>query len=130
MEDDLLLLKRLTRHRQARHPTPRLVGEEALRFYKYYADRRKPSLVAISRICQQLIPELFHPHLCIESFQRGTLTLLIDSASHLYELRQLFLAGIERQILIAGGSHGLRRVFLKRGRWYDPSTGNPLFDRL
>ncbi|MFN4244154.1 MAG: hypothetical protein ACK4PI_13065 [Tepidisphaerales bacterium] len=125
---DLLELRRLARHRTVRHPEPVLLGNEAVRFYRFCAQRQKPAMLAISRICQQLIPELFHPHLCIEGFQRGTLTLMLDSAAHLYELRQLLLAGLERQLLLAGAPHGLRRITLKRGRWYDPDTGLPRFD--
>lgn len=127
-DETLPLLKRLARHRSIRHPEPTLLGSEVLRFYRVYAQKRQPALVALAALCQQLIPELFHPHFAIESFHRGTLTLLLDSAPHLYELRQLLLAGLERQLLVAGAPHGLRRIQLKRGRWYDPETGAPRFD--
>ena len=49
----------------------------------------------------------------------GTLTVVVDSASHLYELKQLLLAGLQQQLMIACGASGLRKVALRRGRWYD-----------
>jgi hypothetical protein len=44
----------------------------------------------------------------------------------LYDLKQLLLAGLEKQILIACKSTGLRKISLKMGRWYD---GPPTADR-
>ena len=58
------------------------------------------------------------------TLKSGTLTVVVDSASHLYELKQLLLAGLERQLLLACSASGLRKVVLRRGRWYegdDPS---------
>jgi len=50
---------------------------------------------------------------------RGTLMVLVDSSSHLYELKQLLLAGLDQQLLLACKSTGLRKISLKAGRWYD-----------
>jgi hypothetical protein len=47
------------------------------------------------------------------------LTVVVDSASYLYELKQLLLAGLERQLLLACKSAGLRKIVLRRGKWYD-----------
>ena len=45
--------------------------------------------------------------------------MIVDSAPHLYQLKQLLLAGLEVQMLAACRGAGLRRITLKRGRWYD-----------
>ena len=44
--------------------------------------------------------------------------MLVDSSSHLYELRTLLLSGLQQQVLIACKSTGLRKINLKHGRWY------------
>ena len=53
----------------------------------------------------------------------GQLTVLVDSSPHLYELKQLLLAGLQKQLLVACKAAGLRKIHLKLGRWYD-TTGN------
>jgi len=47
------------------------------------------------------------------------LTVLVDSAPHLYELQQLLLAGLELQLLAACKGAGLTKIQLKRGRASD-----------
>ena len=67
----------------------------------------------------RLIPEPLLARCALESFHRGRLTVIVDSAPHLYQLKQLLLAGLEVQMLAACRGAGLRRITLKRGRWYD-----------
>jgi len=42
--------------------------------------------------------------------------VIVDSAPHLYELKQLLLAGLEQQLLLACAVSGLRKINLKPGR--------------
>jgi hypothetical protein len=49
------------------------------------------------------------------------LTVIVDSSSHLYELKQLLLAGLQQQLLLACKSSGLRKIALRPGRWYESS---------
>ena len=51
----------------------------------------------------------------------GTLTVHVDSSAHLYELRQLLLAGLQDQLLLACAGNGLKKITLKRGV-ADPSS--------
>ena len=58
------------------------------------------------------------------------LTVLVDSSSHLYELKQLLLAGLQQQLLLACNAAGLRKITLKPGRWYEgdaPDGRKPRF---
>lgn len=126
-DPDLNLLKRMAKYKAAVHPTADAIGGDMVAFFKKGVQKRQPKLEAVSRSWQQLVPELFHPHTCLETFSAGTLTVLVDSASHLYELRQLLLAGLEKQIVIACKSAGLRKIALKRGTWYDLKTHAPRF---
>ncbi len=58
-------------------------------------------------------------HCSLESFTRGSLTVFVDNSSHLYELKQLLLAGLQQQLLLACNAAGLRKIALKPGRWYE-----------
>ena len=66
----------------------------------------------------RLIPDILTDHCALESFSRGTLVVVVDSSPHLYELKQLLLSGLQKQLLIACKSAGLRKITLKAGRWY------------
>jgi hypothetical protein len=78
-----------------------------------------------------LIPEALNDHCSLESFHRGNLTVIVDSSPHLYELKQLLLAGLQQQILLACKSTGLHKIALKPGRWYagDGEERKLSFDR-
>ena len=65
-----------------------------------------------------LVPEKLAEHCALESLYRGQLTVIVDSSAHLYELKQLLLAGLQQQLLLACKSAGLRKINLRAGRWY------------
>ncbi|MCC6421898.1 MAG: DUF721 domain-containing protein [Phycisphaerales bacterium] len=124
-------LHRLQRFKQsAPTPTDKL-GMEMVSFFKQSVQKRQTKLGVIAQHWSELVPGLLNDHCSLESLSRGTLTVLVDSASHLYELKQLLLAGLQQQLLIACRSSGLRKINLKPGRWYEgESTDRKLrFDR-
>lgn len=45
--------------------------------------------------------------------------MLVDSSSHLYELKTLLLKGLQQQLLIACKTAGLKKINLRPGRWYE-----------
>lgn len=112
-------LKRLARvkHRSTAVGTP--LGEDLVTFFKQTVKKRQTKLSAVAEAWGRLVPETLSEHCSLESLNRGTLAVLVDTSSHLYELRQLLLAGLEKQILIACKSAGLRKIVLKPGRWYE-----------
>ncbi len=61
---------------------------------------------------------MYNEHCALDSFSKGVLTVLVDSSPHLYQLKQLLLAGLNQQLLLACKSAGLRKIVLKPGRWY------------
>jgi hypothetical protein len=84
----------------------------------------------IAQRWQQLVPPLLAQHTALESYARGSLTVLVDSSSHLYDLKHRLLAGLEKQLLLACKTAGLRRITLKPGRWYagaNSADRKPLF---
>ena len=80
-------------------------------------DRLPGANVAVGRT--EALVNALNDHCALEGYSRGSLTVLVDSSSHLYELKQLLLAGLQQQLLIACKGAGLRKITLKPGRWYD-----------
>jgi hypothetical protein len=112
-------LKRLHRVKQRNIPLVPSLGPEMLGFFKQSVAKRQTKLSTISQCWSQVVPEHLLDHCALEGFHAGTLKVIVDSSPHLYELKQLLLAGVQRQLLIACKSAGLRKISLKSGRWYD-----------
>jgi hypothetical protein len=111
-------LKRLHRVKQHEKPVMLSLGPELLGFFKSNVQKRQTKLASIAQCWSQVVPEHLLEHCALESFHAGTLKVIVDSSSHLYELKQLLLAGLDKQILFACKSAGLRKISLKPGRWY------------
>jgi len=124
IEPELQRLARVKQH--VRKEVPAL-GPELLAFFKKNIQKRQTKFAPIAECWSQLVPDFLLEHTALESFTRGQLTVLVDSSSHLYELNQLLLAGLRKQLLIACKGAGLRKITLKPGRWYD--TGEDPNDR-
>lgn len=106
------------------------LGAEMVSFFKNSVARRQSRLGKIAEVWTRLIPVILAEHCALESYSRGSLTVIVDSSSHLYDLKQLLLAGLEKQLLMACSSAGLRKIILRPGRWYDgenPAESRPLF---
>lgn len=112
-------MARAAHFKQARHRDADPLGEQMIAFFKQSVQKRQTKLSAIAAAWEKLVPEILNDHCALESLNRGTLTVIVDSSSHLYELRQLLLAGIETQLKLACKSSGLRKIALKPGRWYN-----------
>lgn len=113
---DLRRLQSVKKHTPA--PLSAL-GPELVNFFKQSVQKRQTKMGKIAECWGKLIPEMLIDHCALESYTRGTLTVLVDSSSHLYELKHLLLAGLEKQLFLACKSAGLRKITLKPGRWYD-----------
>src|SRR5690349_6526532 len=94
-------------------------------FFRQSVQKRQTKLSQIAACWEQLVPATLADHCSLESLTRGTLVVLVDSASHLYELKQLLLAGLQQQLLLACKAGGLRKISLKPGRWYESEEGQP-----
>src|SRR5947208_3572635 len=106
----LIELRRLNRvKRSASIPTDP-IGTELVTFFKQSVEKRQTKLGQIAACWAQLVPETLLSHSALESLNRGTLTVVIDSASHLYEIKQLLLAGLQEQLLLACKKSGLRKI--------------------
>ena len=114
-------LRRLQRWKGTRPYEPHVLGEDAIAMFNSQIKRRHARFGKLSEAWDALVPAMFQPHTYLASFVRGTLTVHVDTAAHLYELKQLMLAGLEDQLLFACRSDALKRVMLKRGI-ADPSS--------
>jgi hypothetical protein len=92
------------------------LGEEMVGFFNQTVRQRQTKLAKIAEAWALLVPESLSDHCTLHGLSRGRLTVLIDSSAHLFELKQLLLAGLEDQILMACRSGGLRKITLKPGR--------------
>ena len=93
-------------------------------FFKQSVAKRQTKLEKLAECWGRLVPQILSEHCALESLTRGTLTVMVDSSSHLYVLKQLLLAGIEQQLLIACKSAGLRKIMLRHGRWYEGESSS------
>ena len=125
-------LRRVARVKRADPPVGKLLGPELVGFFKNSVQKRHTKLGKIGECWSRLVPELLNEHCALESFSRGTLVVIVDSSTHLYELKQLLLAGLEAQLLVACASAGLKKINLRAGRWYDgddSQSGKARFNR-
>jgi Dna[CI] antecedent, DciA len=111
-------IHRLARVKSFQPPAAAALGEHMIDFFKQSVVRRQTKLAAIAQAWVSLVPPMFSDHCALDSYTRGALTVMVDSAAHLYELRQLLLAGLQDQLLLACKSTGLRKISLRPGRWY------------
>jgi len=95
------------------------LGAEVVQFFKQSIDKRQRKFGKIAQCWAQLVPEKLAEHCALESLYRGQLTVIVDSSSHLYELKQMLLEGLEKQLILGCPSGNLRKVILKPGRWYE-----------
>lgn len=117
-------LQRLAQVKTQPAPMADALGPEMISFFKTSVQRRQTRLGKIADVWSQLVPALINEHCALDGMTRGTLTVMVDTASHLYELKQLLLAGLEKQLLLGCGAAGLKKITLKRGRWYAGETGD------
>ena len=102
------------------------LGPELLGYYKEIVQKRQTRLAAIAEKWIVLVPDALCDHCVLQSYTRGALTVLVDSSSHLYELNQLLLGGLQEQLLLACRSAGLRKITLRAGQ---ADGGGGQFDR-
>ncbi len=124
MEPDLIQFRRLARVKAPkRTPLPTL-GADLVSFFKQNVARRQTKFSPIAECWSQLVPQILLEHTALESLSKGTLTVLVDSSSHLFELKQLLLVSLQRQLIVACRSSGLKKIVLKQGRWYEGDSVN------
>lgn len=109
-------LQRLSRVKHTEPAPFDALGAEMVAYFKQSVEKRNAKFAKIADAWAKLVPETLADRCALDAFSRGTLTVLVDSSSHLYELKQLMLAGLEKQFLLVCAAQGLRKITLKAGR--------------
>ena len=100
------------------------LGPAMIGFFKQSVEKRQSKLVKIADCFARMVPASLAEHCAIDSFSRGTLTVVVDTASHLFDMKTLLLAGLQEQLKVACKTTGLVKVNLRPGRWYDGDGQN------
>lgn len=108
-------LRRISSFKRRQRPAGTSLGAEALQVFRQQVVRQQGKFGKLTDAWREHVPEPMLPHCTLGSFSRGTLTVLVDSSSHLFELKQMLLAGLEKQLLFTARGAGLRRIVLKLG---------------
>jgi len=88
-------LRRLDRVKRVDRPAGELLGPAMVQFFKQSVEKRHTKLGKIAACWDRLVPQTLNEHCALESYNRGSLTVIVDSSPHLYELKQLLLAGLQ-----------------------------------
>ena len=116
-------LKRLAKVKQTERRGAEAIGGELVAFFKQTVEKRHTKLGKIAECWGLVVPIVLQEHCALESLNRGALTVIVDTSAHLYDLKQLLLAGLEKQLLVACKGAGLKKITLKLGRWYEGEGG-------
>jgi len=84
---------------------------------KYTLAKRARQLGRLSEIWDEMIPAEIAEHTALESFNRGVLTVVVDSAPHRYQLQTLLAGGLLKQIQSRFGG-ALNKIRLIPGQFH------------
>jgi hypothetical protein len=79
--------------------------------------KRVRQLAKLAEIWDEVVPATVREHTALESFQRGSLTVIVDSAAHRFQLQTLLNGGLLAEIR-ARFSGALNKVCLRPGQFY------------
>ncbi len=93
------------------------LGQPLQVLMKHVLAKRVRQLSKLAVIWDALIPQQVRDHTALEAFSRGVLTVIVDSASHRYQLQTLLTGGLmkEMQDRFSGP---LNKVRLIPGQFY------------
>lgn len=97
--------------------TIRHLGEPLAVLMKHTLATRVKRLGALAAIWDEVIPAELCEHTALESYARGTLTVMVDSAPHRFRLDSELRAGLRRS-LADRFSGPLNRIKLVPGQFY------------
>jgi len=83
----------------------------------------------LAAIWDEILPATIREHTALDSFNRGVLTVLVDSSSHRYQLQTLLAAGLQKEIQTRF-SGPLNKIRLVPGQFssIDLETGTRRYD--
>jgi len=80
-------------HRRIAH-----LSEPLTLLMKHRLGKRVRQLARLGEVWDEIIPEEIAQHTALDSYSRGVLSVLVDSAPHRFQLRALLDGGLKREI--------------------------------
>ncbi len=74
------------------------IGQPLALLMKHKLAKRVKQLSRLAEVWDEVIPEEIAEHTALEGFNRGTLTVLVDSAPHRFQLNLLLAGGVKKEI--------------------------------
>lgn len=109
-------LDRVTRSRRKK-PTAQPLANPIAKFVRREVTTRQKTLGRLGQAWQELLPKELLEHTCVETLHHGTLRVLVDNASSMFELNQA-REQLTEQIRELCPTIGLSQIRFIRGRWY------------
>ena len=121
-------LKKLVALQRLRRPAPAAhkLSDYVKKFVSKEITPRQKKLSRLGQAWQQLLPVELIEHSYLDSFSRGRLRVLVDTASHMGELDLLLREGLLEQLQQLCPSVSIHQIKLARGQWFYPAEqGRP-----
>jgi hypothetical protein len=75
-----------------------LLGQPLAVLMKYVLAKKVRQLGKLAEIWDELIPAEIREHTALDGLNRGTLSVIVDSSAHRFQLQTLLMAGLEREL--------------------------------
>ena len=109
-------LRTVWQQRQPEDRTARLGASVAV-LMKHTLGKRVRQLSQLAKVWDEVVPGPIREHTALESFHRGVLAVIVDSASHRFQLQTLLTGGLMREIQ-ARFPGTLERIRIMPGQFY------------
>ena len=120
-------LRTIWLQRQA-HDRAALLGQPLTSLMKHTLAKRVKQLGKLARVWDELIPDSIREHTALESFNRGVLSVIVDSSPHRFQLQTLLMGGLMHE-LQARFDGALNKVRLVPGQFYSVDiAGSPRYE--
>ncbi|MDP6045776.1 MAG: DUF721 domain-containing protein [Phycisphaerae bacterium] len=121
-------LRTLWLQKQPHDRTSHLAGPMAV-LMKHKLGKKVRQLSKLAFVWDEVLPATIRDHTALDSFNRGVLTVMVDSASHRYQLKKLLAAGLEKEIRTRFAGP-LNKIKLVPGQFcsVDMETGDRRYD--
>ena len=93
------------------------ISESVTGLMKHTLGKKVRQLSKLATVWDELIPQEIRRHTALESFVRGVLTVLVDSAPHRFQLETLLAGGLLKEFR-SRFNGPLDRVRLQPGQFY------------
>jgi len=90
-------LRTLWLQKQPNDRTSHLAGPMTV-LMKHKLGKKVRQLSKLAVVWDEVLPATIRDHTALDSFQRGILTVLVDSSAHRYQLQTLLTAGLMKEI--------------------------------